>query len=784
MTEPLPGVFVFDLGQNISGVARLEAEGPAGTRITLRYGERLNPDGTLYTLNLRKARATDVFILRGEGREVFQPRFTYHGFQYVELTGYPGRPDREAVEGVVLTSSLPAAGSFHCSSDLVNRLFENIVWGQRGNYLSVPTDCPQRDERLGWMGDAQIFIRTGTFNMDAAAFFTKWMRDVADAQSAEGAFPDFAPRVRDRELMRFEAAPAWADAGVIIPWTLYRVYGDTRIIEEHWDAMEKWMTYLDRTNPDGLRRRNLGNNYGDWLNVQAPTPKDLLATAYWAHDARIMAEMADAIGRRERAAAYRESFRRIREAFQAEYIAADGRIAGGSQTAYLLGLHMDLFPDSLREAAAEFLVEDIREHGTHLSTGFVGGGYLHPVLSETGHSDVAYALLLNTTFPSWGYTIRHGATTIWERWDGWTEEKGFQNPGMNSFNHYAFGAVGEWLYRCSAGIDLDPEVPGYKKIRIRPQPGEGLDYARAEFHSIHGKIISGWKRESARLEIAVTIPPNTTAEVWLPWESPEEIMEGERSVMDSEAIRFIRIRDQSSIFFVESGEYVFFCPCRIRRKLLHPAPGERGVLISFRGVGIGTAEAGQGIRGENPDHGRRGHGDQESEESHEMREEENGEDHSHRMQTDPVSHDSGREKVSLQNLDALDNDDDLEAADQGIRAEQPDQDTDAEGDEQPHVGNDVEDAGDQAQDERVADSEEHEEGSREQRHDRADDELPPEESPDDLIDPADIVQGRFPGRGRNQAADIGLDAPEILEQIEKKHRNQDQVEQLTDEAGQ
>jgi alpha-L-rhamnosidase len=407
------------------------------------------------------------------------------------------------------------------------------------------------------MGDAQIFIRTGTFNMDIAAFFTKWMRDVVDAQSGEGAFPDFAPRLKDKALMRFESAPAWGDAGIIVPWTIHRVYGDTRIITENWEAMVKWMDFLQDANPDLIRRKKTGNNYGDWLSIKADTPKDLLATAYWAYDAELMAKMAQVIGRSSEASRYEKLFQSIREVFQNEFVLPDGRIKGETQTGYLLALAVNLVPEDLHSRSAEHLVENIKQRDWHLSTGFVGAGYLLPVLSQMDYTDVAYRLLLNETFPSWGYSIKQGATTIWERWDGWTEEKGFQNPGMNSFNHYAFGSVGEWLFRCVAGIDLDPEVPAYKRIMIRPHPGGGLEYAKAEHHSIHGKIVSDWKLEKDKLLMDVVIPANTSAFVYVPTKDISQVTESGQPIKEAEGVKFLRMEKGAAVFKVGSGRYIF-----------------------------------------------------------------------------------------------------------------------------------------------------------------------------------------------------------------------------------
>jgi alpha-L-rhamnosidase len=512
-------------------------------------------DLLFYTTNLRSARATDYYVLKGEGEEVYEPRFTFHGFRYVEVTGYPGEPPLGAIVGRVVHSATPPSGSFECSSRMVNELQENIVWGQRGNFLSVPTDCPQRDERLGWMGDAQVFVRTAAFNMDVAAFFEKWMVDVEDAQSPEGAFPDVAPLLSGSGLIDLRrGAPAWGDAGVIVPWTIYRTYDDTRIVERHYDAMARWMEYLHKANPDLIRKNRMGNNYGDWLSPKGDhTPKHLLATAYWTYDAKLMAEMAEATGRHEDASEYKELHGRIKAAFQEAYVSPDGRVEGDTQTCYLLALHMELLPEDLRSRAAEHLVRTIERESWHLSTGFVGVGYLCPVLTEAGHTDVAYRLLGNETYPSWGYTIKNGATTIWERWDGWTEKNGFQSPNMNSFNHYSLGSVGEWLYRYVAGIDLG--TPGYGRIVIRPCPGGGLTRARGEYDSVRGRISSSWKIEDDRFVLEALIPPNTTATVHVP--STDDVTEGGRPVHEADGVEFLRAGEGETVLSVGSGRYEF-----------------------------------------------------------------------------------------------------------------------------------------------------------------------------------------------------------------------------------
>jgi len=541
------GVYVFDMGQNFSGWVRLKVNGEAGTKVVLRFAEILNPDGTIYTTNLRGARCTDTYILKGSGEEIWEPRFTYHGFRYVEVTGYPGKPDLDAITGVVVHSDTPSAGSFECSNPMVNQLYKNITWSQRGNFIEVPTDCPQRDERLGWTGDAQIFIRTATYNMDVAAFFTKWLVDLEDAQSEEGAFPDVAPR----KVAMGDGTAAWGDAGVICPWTIYQVYGDKRVIERHYESMKKWIDYLKK-NSKGLLRPDKG--YGDWVSIASDTPKDVIATAYFAYSTRLVSKMAAAIGRNDDAKKYEILFTQIRDAFNKAYVTDDAHIKGQTQTCYLLGLHFDLLPLDKRSLAAQLLVEAIREKDWHLSTGFVGLSYLLPTLTQTGHLDIAYRLLANDTFPSWGYSIKNGATTIWERWDGWTEEKGFQDPGMNSFNHYSFGSVGRWLFGTVAGIDTDG--PGYEQIIIHPRPG-GITSAKASYESIHGKIVSDWILKDGKFTLNVTIPANTTATVYVPAGNANSVTEGGLPAAKAEAVQLLRMHQGNAVFAIGSGHYQF-----------------------------------------------------------------------------------------------------------------------------------------------------------------------------------------------------------------------------------
>lgn len=544
ITETAPGIWIVDLGQNIAGWARLTASGAAGTRVTLRFAEILNPDGSLYVANLRGARATDTYIMRGEGEEVFEPRFTWHGFRYIEVTGYPGALDTSSIAGRFVGSDTTLAGTFECSDPLVNQLQRNIVWGQRGNFLSIPTDCPQRDERLGWLGDAQVFIGTAVGNMDVASFFTKWMRDVADAQSLDGVFPDVAPRAVDPD----GGAPAWADCGVIVPWTIWKTYGDTGIIDAHWNALERWMRWLQRENPDHLWRHDRGHDFGDWLSIGAETPKELIGTAYWAYDARLMAEMAHATGRETDAQRYRNLFEAVAAAFRNAYLRDGGTIEGGTQTAYCLALHFGLLEAHQRARAAELLVADIAARSGHLSTGFVGVSYLCHVLTDHGYPEVAYQLLHNETFPSWKYSILHGATTIWERWDGWTEDRGFQDPGMNSFNHYSLGSVGEWLRKSVAGIDVVPGTVGFQQIRIQPVLDASLAWAEGTYDSMAGPIRARWERHRDTVRLSVTIPANTEAEIVMPIGTKGEVREGDMAVTTGISNGYARIATGSGSY--------------------------------------------------------------------------------------------------------------------------------------------------------------------------------------------------------------------------------------------
>lgn len=562
VTEELPAVsvrragpakFIADFGQNLTGWCRLRSRQPPGTHVIARHGEVLDRDGNLYVANLGTARQTDSYIT-GEEPADLEPRFSVHGFRYAEVSGLEGDLGPGAVTACVVGSGTPRTGRFECSSAAVNRLYANIDWSQRDNFVSIPTDCPQRNERLGWLGDAQIFVRTAAYNRDVASFFSKWMDDVADAQMPSGAFPEVAPRLGPAR----PGPPAWGDAGVIVPWTIYKMYGDTGIVERNFGAMTAWMDFLDRANPDRVRERGSGRNFGDWLAPKGDgTPRDLLATAYWAYDADLMAEMARALGRPADAARYVSLGEQVRAAFVRRYVDDDGCLPGGTQTGYALALHMGLVDDDRRPRLAAHLVEAISRQDWHLSTGFVGVGYLLPVLSTTGHTDVAYRLLEQRTFPSWLYTVERGATTIWERWDGWTEERGFQSPRMNSFNHYSLGSVGEWLYRFVLGIELAPGAAGFDRVLLRPHPGGTLTHARGSFLSVRGEISAAWALEGGRLSYSVRVPPGIQASVRVPSADPHSV-----SGRDGRGPARVEAHPggvgwQEAVFEVGSGEYSF-----------------------------------------------------------------------------------------------------------------------------------------------------------------------------------------------------------------------------------
>jgi alpha-L-rhamnosidase len=548
-----PGRFIVDFGQNLVGRLRLTVRGAAaGRRIALRHAEMLD-GGELYVDNLRRARATDVYVTGGGQTEVFEPKFTFHGFRYAEVDNYPGELFTANVVARVLHSDTPWTGSFECSDPMVNQLQSNIAWGQRGNFVAVPTDCPQRDERLGWLADAQIFAPTASRNADVSAFLARWMRDVVDGQDAEGAFRDVVPVIRlDRE-----AAPAWGDAGVIIPWHLWRTYGDRRVLERSFDAMAAWVDHIRGHNPDLRWRHRTGNSYGDWLQVDVTTPRDVLSTAYFARSAQIVAAAAEVLGRHDVAAEHRALHAAIRAAFIDSYVDDDGTVEGGTQTAYLLALAFGLMPGELVPAAVQHLAADIEKRDNRLTTGFVGVPLLCPVLAEHGRADLAYALLHQEEFPSWGYSIRHGATTIWERWDGWTEHAGFQSAAMNSFNHYSLGSVGDWLFGRVAGIDQTPDSVAFRELLLRPVPGGRLTWARASQETVRGTVACGWSVAGGRITVTATVPPGCTAVLEVPTPDPDSVHEGGAAAAGRPGVLGVEPSAAGATLRLASGRYTF-----------------------------------------------------------------------------------------------------------------------------------------------------------------------------------------------------------------------------------
>ena len=527
ITGPAKGAYVFDFGQNVAGVCRLKIRGRRGQKITLKFAEMLNADGTVYRENLRLARATDTYICRGGGIEEWTPRFTFHGFRYVEVTGLEKKPSSDLLTALVLHTDMRPTGKFRCSNPLLNRLDRNISWGLRGNFLDVPTDCPQRDERLGWTGDAQVFVGTAAFHYDVRDFFRKWLQDLRDGQRADGAYPDVAPDVLGKHSPLHFGNAAWADAGVICPWQIYRHYGDKEVLAENYDAMKRWISYQQRTSKSLIRPRTM---YGDWLAIDAvtaqnaPVPCDLVGTAYFAHTADLMAKIAGVLGKKDDARRFRKLHVQIVDAFRNAYVTPDGRVVGHCQTAYLLALAFDLLPAKLRPKAFAHLVDLIEARGCPLTTGFVGTPLLLPVLTRFGRTDLAYKILLQEDYPSWLYTVRNGATTMWERWNSYTKEHGFGDVGMNSFNHYAYGAVGEWMYAVIGGIRL--QSPGFKKILFAPEPGGDLTSAECRLDTPQGRVECRWQVRGKTLRGEATVPPGTTAELRLPGQRTKKLPPG------------------------------------------------------------------------------------------------------------------------------------------------------------------------------------------------------------------------------------------------------------------
>ena len=551
------GETVVDFGQNMVGWVRLTVSGPAGTIVTLTHAEVLDQQGNFYITNLRLAKQLAQYTLKGNGVETWEPCFTFMGFQFVKVEGFPGELTLDTLTGIVVHSDIPSTGSFECSNPMINQLQHNIVWGQKGNFVDVPTDCPQRDERLGWTGDAQVFIRTACFNRDVAGFFTKWLRDLAAEQNDQGSVPMVIPDPMGRPKKSPGAgfpsggSSAWADAAVICPWTIYLCYGDKGILAQQYESMKGWVGYMRREAGDTYLWTT-GFHFGDWLDFRgrgemnaAPiTDKALIASAFFAYSTSLLQQAAVVLGKTEDAAEYADLLAKIKTAFTREFVSANGRVASNSQSSYVLALHFDLLPEELRPSAAGRLADSVREFG------FVGTPYLCHVLSRFGHTDLAYELLNQESYPSWLYPVKKGATTIWERWDGIKPDGSFQDAGMNSFNHYSYGAIGDWMYRAIAGIDTALDGVGYKHILIQPQPGGGLSHASAALKTVYGEVSSAWQLTDADLRLQVTIPPNTHATARIPATDAAQVTESGSPVTG-------QIVDGALVVEIGAGEYSF-----------------------------------------------------------------------------------------------------------------------------------------------------------------------------------------------------------------------------------
>jgi len=555
------GEKVIDFGQNLVGWVMLKVKGDAGDTVIIQHAEVLDKQGNFYTANLRAAKATSTYILNGKGEEFFEPHFTYYGFRYIKVEGIKGDLNPDDFIAVAIYADMKPTGTFTSSNELINQLQHNIQWGQKGNFLNVPTDCPQRDERLGWTGDAQVFSRTASFNMNVNNFFDKWMKDVAADQFADGAVPHVIPNVLGPDG---GGSTGWSDVATIVPWNMYLAYGDKKILEDQYASMKAWVEYMHHQSHDDLW--NTGFHFGDWLfyiptnnndGRGTLTNKYLIAQCFYAHSTQLLINAAKVLGKTEDVETYSALLKRIKEAYMKEYVTPNGRIISGTQTAYVLALNFDMLPEDLRKQTAERLVENIKSYDNHLTTGFLGTPYLCEVLTRFGYDSVAYKLLLQKTYPSWLYPVTMGATTIWERWDGEKPDSTFEDPGMNSFNHYAYGAIGDWMYRKMAGLDTYEDGVGYKHIKIKPHIGGGFTYASASLNTYYGNVSNSWKIENGNLLMDVEIPPNTTATVYVPAVNAESIKENEKILPAVESIKVKGNEDGYVVLELGSGIYHF-----------------------------------------------------------------------------------------------------------------------------------------------------------------------------------------------------------------------------------
>ncbi|QRQ99442.1 alpha-L-rhamnosidase [Dyadobacter sandarakinus] len=584
---PRPGgSYIFDFAQNFAGIVRIQVRGEAGDTIRLRFGEKLHPDGRLMTENLRMARATDTYILKGDPKgETWEPKFTFHGFQYAEVSGLRNKPDHATLTGLVIGSDTPKTGTFETDNAMVNQLYSNIDWTQRANYIDIPTDCPQRDERIGWTGDAQVYVKSATFNRDAASFFTKWTVDLNDGQYENGAFPLYAPRPDLRKTDTF--SPGWMEAGIICPYQIYRAYGDTTLIRKGWQNMVRFMDFLEKRSQGAYVFKENAfadidpkGGYGDWLSFGKKTPPDMLASFYYYYCADLMKEMAAAIGQESDLKKFEKTAGEIRRAVLAHYSDGQGRFkcdsaaygdgagyvdgslgfTGHTQTAYANAIYMNLLEGTARDRAGNNLVELLHQNNDKLGTGFLGAKPLLPALSATGHSDLAYRLFLSKAFPSWGFEVENGSTTIWERWDSYTKEDGFKyNAAMNSFSHYAFGAVCEWMFGNAAGIKATRA--GFTEFDIQPEiapdhPGrDGIRSLKASLRTMSGEIVSAWQKENGKLVMHVQVPVNTKARLFVPAADDTGILINGQQLSNAPGIHQVVREKDFVVVSVGSGNY-------------------------------------------------------------------------------------------------------------------------------------------------------------------------------------------------------------------------------------
>ena len=555
------GERVIDFGQNLVGFVMVKIKGNAGDKIIIQHAEVLDKAGNFYTENLRSAKQENTYILKGGGEEYFEPHFTFQGFRYIKITGFTGTIKPEDFTAVALYSDMPETGNFTCSNPLLNQLQHNIQWGQKGNFLDVPTDCPQRDERLGWTGDAQVFSRTAAYNMQVENFFSKWLKDIAADQLPNGSVPYVVPNVLGAGAA---GSAGWADAATIIPWNMYLCYGDKKILEQQYASMKAWVGYMQQQSRNDLW--NTGFHFGDWLfyrpnddndGKSAITDKYLIAQCFYAQSTQLVINAAKVLGNNQDVDKYTILLDKIKAAFLKEYVTPTGRLVSASQTAYVLALQFDMLPESLRAQAAGRLVQNIKDYNNHLTTGFLGTPHLCHVLTRFGYTGMAYTLLLQETYPSWLYPVKMGATTIWERWDGQKPDSSFQTPGMNSFNHYSYGAIGDWMYRVIAGIDTYDDAPGYKHIKIMPHLGGNLSYANADLQTGYGMVRSHWKLEKLSLILDVEVPANTTATLYIPATENEIIKEGGQLLGQDKNMMISQTLNDYKVIDISSGIYHF-----------------------------------------------------------------------------------------------------------------------------------------------------------------------------------------------------------------------------------